>query len=94
MEEDRYYRLEIENDYISIPIYEVPIIPLKQCRRCGCQFLPSDISGTTAYSYRCNECMNTKTFIKDLINSIVPFNWVYNSNNSDNKLNESECTIL
>ena len=50
---------------------EPVVIYTRQCRRCGILFVPKDLSGTTANSYRCKKCLGTHAFINDLVYSCV-----------------------
>ena len=67
MEEERYhytYYLDSDNVHLVENTNNIKI-----CRRCGIQFIPKDDSGTNAYSFRCEKCMSTKEFLKDLVYS-------------------------
>lgn len=61
----------------SEPIISTPemtystTVYVKLCRRCGKEFVPKDLSGTSAYSYRCESCISTKNLVKDFVNSCV-----------------------
>ena len=64
----------IYDDYLH-DIDEIVLIKVQEkkyyCKRCGKEFNPEDKSGTNARSYRCKECLSTKTFLSDIAYSCV-----------------------
>ena len=45
------------------------LIQPRYCRRCKQEFIPTDLSGTNARSFRCNKCLETKAFIENVFYS-------------------------
>tara|TARA_Y100000389_G_scaffold173169_1_gene182163 strand:- start:2568 stop:2786 length:219 start_codon:yes stop_codon:yes gene_type:complete len=56
------------SEYETITISDVLY---RKCRGCGKDFIPEDISGTNARSYRCNDCFTLKSLAKDIVYNCI-----------------------